>query len=163
LFSDQEVVQLLPQDNTIALRAEGIELSSRLVDGNYPDYQQIIPTDWKTKIIVKREELIRALRTLLVFLPRDSRRVKLKIKPKQESMHLQVEGGEIGEGDVQVSVTGEGEDLELLLNVQYVLEGLQHIGGEECEISLGGQEAPAVFRPKDKSEDYVYVVMPIQT
>jgi len=162
LFSGQEKMELLPHDNTIAFRGEGIELSSRLVDGTYPDYHQIIPKDWKTRIEVDREEFVRALKTLLVFLPRDSRRVRMVVDPSNDTMGLKVEGGEIGEGDVQLGVTGEGEEVELLVNIQYMLEGVQHIRSERCEVEFGGAEAPVVFHPVGENNQYIYVVMPIQ-
>lgn len=162
LFATQEVVRLIPRENLILLRGEGVELSSRLIDAVYPDYQQIIPGRWQTKVTVDREKFIRALKTLLVFLPRDSRRVRMIYGGGEASMlQLGVVGGEAGEGEVTLSCEGEGEKQELLLNIQYMLEGVQHISGEVCEIALQGPEAPVVFRPQGTT-DYVYVVMPIQ-
>lgn len=161
LFATQETVHLVPQDTLIQLRGEGVELSSRLLDATYPDYRQIIPQTATTHLMVEREVLVRALKTLLVFLPRDSRRVKLAATPKKRTLHLQVAGGEAGEGEVTLPIAGEGETQELLLNIQYMLEGAQHLMGRECQLAFSGAEAPVVFRPKTE-EGYVYVVMPIQ-
>lgn len=161
LFGTQSSVELVPQDALIQLRGEGVELSSRLLDATYPDYRQIIPQDASTRIKVEREALVRALKTLLVFLPRDSRRLKLTVTPKAKKLHLQVVGGEAGEGDVTLPISGEGETQELLLNIQYMLEGAQHMGGGECQLAFQGSEAPVVFRPSG-GEPYIYVVMPIQ-
>lgn len=161
LFATQSMVQLLPQQALIQLRAEGVELSSRLIDATYPDYRQIIPQDSNTKITMEREELTRALKTLTVFLPRDSRRVKLAVSPKARKLELQVVGGEAGEGEVVLPIEGSGQAQELLLNIQYLLDGAQHIGGRECELSFQGPESPVVLRPT-KGAGYIYVVMPIQ-
>lgn len=161
LFTTQEAIRLIPRENLILLRGEGVELSSRLIDATYPDYRQIIPKGWQTHITVDREKLIRALKTLLVFLPRDSRRVRVVYEDKEQALQLGVAGGEAGEGDVTVPAEGEGGRQELLLNIQYVLEGVQHIAGNTCEVAFQGPEAPVVFRPQG-GHDYVYVVMPIQ-
>lgn len=161
LFATQSSVQLVPQDALIQLRGEGVELSSRLLDATYPDYRQIIPQDSATRITVEREALSRALKTLLVFLPRDSRRVKLTVTPKSRKLHLQVAGGESGEGEVSLPISGDGEAQELLLNIQYMLEGAQHMPGRECQLAFQGAEAPVVFRPSEGG-GYIYVVMPIQ-
>ena len=161
LFSDQESGELFFRETMVSFRGEGVDLTSRLVDGSYPDYRQIIPSDFQSRFYVKREELARALKTLLVFLPRDTRRMRLLAKAAKGKLELRVEGGEAGEGEVVLQAEGEGEDTELLLNIQYLLEGVQHLSGEKCEILLNGPEAPVTFRPRG-SEGYTYVVMPIQ-
>lgn len=161
LFSNQENLLLLPQSNYVTFMNENVELSSRLVDGAYPDYRQIIPQSWQTRILVDRSEYIRALKTLLVFLPKDSRRVRLAVTPKSGEMILKVEGSEAGSGEVMVVIEGEGEELDILLNIQYVLEGVQKISREELYIEFNGQHNPVVFKPHG-SQGYTYIVMPIQ-
>lgn len=161
LFSNQESVELLVRDALIVLRGEGVELSSRLVDAQYPDYRQIIPQGSTARLTVSREDFMRALKTLLVFLPRDSRRLRLTYQANKQALQLRVEGGETGEGEVNVVVEGEGGKEELWLNIQYILEGVSHIQGEKCEVLFKGPEAPVVFRPV-RAGGYLYVVMPIQ-
>lgn len=161
LFSSQDTMDLFVKDALIVLRGEGVEVSSRLIDAQYPDYRQIIPQDSTARLTASREALLRALKTLLVFLPRDSRRLRLVFQPDKATLQLRVEGGEAGEGDVVIPAQGEGEEQELWLNIQYVLDGVSHIRGETCEVLFQGSEAPVVFRPA-KVGGYLYVVMPIQ-
>ncbi|MEK7556904.1 MAG: DNA polymerase III subunit beta, partial [Patescibacteria group bacterium] len=161
LFATQASVQFVPQETLIMFRGEGVELSSRLLDATYPDYQQIIPQSSQTRVAVDREKLTRALKTLVVFLPRDSRRLKLHVRPDQGQLNLGVVGGEAGEGEVTLEAEIQGEAQELLLNVQYLLEGAQHVTSEKVEMACSGPEAPVVFRLLGGS-GYVYVVMPIQ-
>lgn len=162
LFSDQDTIQIAVHENHVLFFGSGIELSSRLVDGKYPDYRQIIPQAWKTHITVERDRLIRALKTLVVFLPRDSRRVQLDIMPGASQIIARVAGSEAGEGDVRLGCAGEGNDVGVLVNIQYVLEGLQHITAEECVVELNGAADPIVIKPSEKSNHYSYIVMPIQ-
>lgn len=161
LFARESHVQFVPQEALITLRGEGVELTSRLLEATYPDYQQIIPQDSTTRLTVSRESLVRALKTLLVFLPRDSRRLKLSVKPEQNTLHVGVVGGEAGEGEVTLTVEAEGEAQELLLNIQYMLDGAQHMTGDTCAIAFKGPEAPVMFQLPGEA-GYVYVVMPIQ-
>lgn len=161
LFSEQKTISLNPHANHVLLYGEGVELSSRLIDGRYPDYRQIIPESWKTRLFVRRHELVRALKTLLVFLSRDSRRVEVVMNPKMGVLEARVAGSEAGQGEVTVQCEGEGEKLTVLVNIQYLLEGLQHIDIETCVIECGGPQDPIVFRPEER-QGYVYVVMPIQ-
>lgn len=161
LFSSRLTLVVIPHTNYITFQEGGAELSSRLMEGTYPEYQQIIPTRFAVEGTIEREALVRALKTLLVFLPRDSRRVTMQFLPSDEVIRLRV-GGEAGEGEVTVPFSGEGEGLEVLFNIQYVLEGIQRLPSSQCRMQVGGVSEPVVFRPVGGERQYLYVVMPIQ-
>lgn len=169
LFDEAESLSIGLHTNYVTFRAGGTELSSRLIEGKYPDYKQIIPQQHRLQGLVDKDQLWRALKTLAVFLPRDSRRVTVRVEPEEQRMLLEV-GGEIGQGAVEVAWQGEGEPVEMLFNIQYLLDGMQHLPAAQCQLSLGTAQEPAVFRPTTKVEatkvegerTYVYVVMPIQ-
>lgn len=161
LFNEQERVKIISSDSHILITSDGLELFSRLVDGKYPDYRQIIPDKFTTTGIVRRDEFIRALKTLTVFLPRDSRRVKVKVSPSNGSMVLNVGGGDSGEGCVELDFEGQGEDLEVMFNIQYLLEGSGSLIGDGIKIKFVGMTDATVFT-LENNEDVIYVVMPIQ-
>ncbi len=161
LFGREEVLTLHPQENYIIFQAGGVELSSRLIEGAYPDYQYIIPTNYRLEGVVERDLLSQALKTVAVFLPRDSRRVVLEAAPHEERLTVRVASGG-GEGEVVVPFQAQGEGLSALFNIQYLLEGLQHLTGERCRVQFSGATEPAVLRPEKQTERYLYVVMPIQ-
>lgn len=162
LFADYEQVKITPHDTHLTVATDDLELSSRLVDGRYPDYQQIIPQQFATTSVVSRDELMRALKTLLVFLPRDSRRVHLTVNPSKEEIKLAVGGSENGQGDVELSCSGSGSAVDILFNIQYLLEGLQHLDGDEVQLQLVSATEPAVLTSTEQTNKYRYVVMPIQ-
>jgi DNA polymerase-3 subunit beta len=70
--------------------------------------------------------------------------------------------GPAGEGEVELEVGGEGKDVTVLLNIQYLMEGVQHIGTSEVEIWFGSESDPVVVRPIGSKRSYTYVIMPIQ-
>ena len=111
--------------------------------------------------VVEVSALVRALRTLLGFLPRESKRVELVVKPTKGVIELSL-GGEAGQGVVDLAFDGEGEELTVLFNIQYLLEGAQSLPGESAKLEFVGSGDPAVMSPQDVSERYRYVVMPIQ-
>ncbi|PIT98413.1 MAG: DNA polymerase III subunit beta [Candidatus Andersenbacteria bacterium CG10_big_fil_rev_8_21_14_0_10_54_11] len=163
LFSEAEQVQVFAGPNHLVALGDGIELSSRLVDGSYPDYRQIIPDSSLTRGSVKREEFLRALKVLNVFLPRDSRRVTVQVRPGEGRLSLTVAGGaDAGEGAVTVSFSGEGEDVEALYNISYLLDGITHLAGESCELRWRGAEDPFMLLPEGRKNNSLYLVMPIQ-
>ncbi len=162
LFSGSERVELLIQKNYVVFRGGSVYLSSRLIEGSYPNYQQIIPDSFTTKGKVDTYELARALKVLSVFLPRESRRVSLSVQPAKKKLVAQVEGGEAGQGRVVVGFKGEGEDIEAVFNIQYLLEGVQHLQDNQCQLKLKGASDPLVLSPADNRTRQLYLVMPIQ-
>ncbi len=164
LFGGMKTFHIIPHENHVAFQSDTVELTSRLIDGQYPDYQQIIPASARTTCVVDREELIRALKTLTVFLARDSRRIQVLVQPTKKTLRMRVQGGEVGEGEVELAAEKiDGDEVEILLNVQYVMEGVQHMYGKDCQVLFGGTEDPVMLRPVARATDYVYLVMPIQT
>lgn len=161
LFSQVSDVRVMPHDNYVSFESPYIEVTSRLVDGIYPKYEDIIPTTHTTEMRIGRDEFSRALKTLSIFLPRDSKRVSLSIRPSKGELIARV-GGEAGEGEVRCSIDGSGDDVDMLMNIQYLIEGVARISGDVCEGYFSGQHEPAVFRRQASGEAYVYVVMPIQ-
>jgi DNA polymerase-3 subunit beta len=162
LFAHEGDIRITPHDNYVSFESGSVEVTSRLVDGVYPKYEDIIPTTHTTEFRIGRDEISRALKTLSVFLPRDSRRVSLSIRPQEGEMVATVAGGEAGQGEVRLEIEGEGDSVDVLMNIQYLMEGISHTPGETCEGYLSGPHSPVVFRRQGKEDAYVYVVMPIQ-
>jgi len=162
LFNEQDELTLIPHENYLTVESEGSELSSRLVEGVYPDYRHIIPTTFRLEGKVERDALVRGLKTVAIFLSRDSRRVQVQFIPAEESIKIRVMGSEMGEGEVVIPFKGAGEPMEALFNVQYLLEGLQHVESKECLIQCSGANDPTLLKPVGLDRQYLYVVMPIQ-
>lgn len=162
LFNNQDEVNITLHDNYVSFESGDIQLTSRLVDGQYPKYEDIIPTSHTTHIQIEKDDFLRALKTLSVFLPKESRRVSLSIRPGDGEMIAQVVGGEMGQGEVVLNIEGDGEDVDVLMNIQYLMDGIAHFSGNVCEGYFLGSFDPVVFRRQGKDDAYVYVVMPIQ-
>jgi len=162
LFSTVEKLTLLKEENYVVFQGEGMYLSSRLVDGAYPDYRQIIPTTFAAQGVVKRDELLRALKILNVFLPRESRRIILSVRPEKSALELRVEGSASGQGTVTIDFEGQGKDLTVLFNINYLIDGVTHGSGDAMELDFGGESDPIVLRPKREAVRHQYIVMPIQ-
>lgn len=162
LFGAGDEMSLLHHKSYVALKGDGVDLSSRLVDGSYPEYQQIIPVSFVAEGVVNKGELLRALKVLNVFIPRDTRRVRVEVQPKEGRVVLSVEGGDTGQGRVEVEYDGEGEEMEALFNINYLLEGVSQIVGDKCDVKFGGASDPVLVAPHDSDSKYLYIVMPIQ-
>ncbi|MDA1168908.1 MAG: DNA polymerase III subunit beta [bacterium] len=162
LFHNQEEIVISLHDNYVSFVSGDIHVTSRLVDGEYPKYEDIIPVGHTTHIQIEKDEFLRALKTLSVFLPKESRRVSLSIRPKDGEVTARVAGGEMGQGEVVLPIEGDGDDVDVLMNIQYLMDGITHFSGNICEGYFLGPYDPVVFKRQGKEDAYVYVVMPIQ-
>jgi len=162
LFYDRDEISISLHDNYVSFESGDIYLTSRLVDGEYPKYEDIIPVGHNTHVQIEKDEFLRALKTLSVFLPKESRRVSLSIRPKDGEITARVAGGEMGQGEVVLDIKGDGDDVDILMNIQYLVDGISHFSGSVCEGYFLGGFDPVVFRRQGKEDAYIYVVMPIQ-
>jgi DNA polymerase-3 subunit beta len=160
-FHRTESLELLATDTYAVWRGDGIYLSSRLVDGTYPDYRQIIPSSFECQGEITRADLVRALKILSVFLSRDSRRIALQVKPQRGSLEVRVEGSEAGQGEVSVEFEGTGAEVQAFFNITYLLDGAAHGRSEKISFGFGGGSSPVVLRPAGDTRS-LYMVMPIQ-
>ncbi len=141
-----------------------IEFVSKLIEGEYPKYQEIIPKDQKAEVVVDRKEFLVQLKTASIFASRINE-VKLKVLPKEQKIQVLCQNSELGEHISTFSAEIKGEESEVSFNYKFLIDGLAGIRSKKISFSLSkdqtGEEGPAVLRPfQDKN--YLYVVMPIQ-
>lgn len=134
------------------------ELISRLVEGQYPDYKNIIPENFNFTITTDKEKLQNALKTNALF-SQNSSSVRLAFSPDKITISSEAEG--LGSGSVDIPAKLEGASGSLLLNFRYVLDFLSQIPSGNVVIKVVNDTSPAVFSFEDKS-DYLYLVMPIK-
>lgn len=154
---NQAAFDYIPEENSIEPH---IQIVSRLIEGEYPKYQDVIPSGHTTKVTVDRNELIRQLRAASIFSGKLAD-VQLVADPKQKSLELASQSTDVGEHTSSLPAEVEGVRTEGAFNWRFLLEGVAQIEGTKLTIGLGGQDDPAVVRPVGQ-EGYLYVVMPIR-
>ena len=137
-----------------------VQVVSRLIEGEYPHYQDIIPQDFATKIRVLKQELVSRIKAAAVFSGK-MQDTKLVVDPKKKGIEISAESSDAGRHSSFLAADVTGEHLEISFNWRFLLEGLSNIKGEEVEIGFGGEDAPVLMRPLGK-EQYLYVVMPVK-
>lgn len=146
--------------NQILFVIGSIELTSRLIEGKFPDYERIIPKTSKTKILVDVPELELAAKRVSLFAREDSNSVKMSVT-NDGKMLLATEETKVGEEKAELSVTIEGENNKIAFNAQYLLDVLPTIGEEKVFIELNDKLSPIVVKPQ-KNTDFVYIIMPLK-
>ena len=137
-----------------------VQILSRLIEGEYPNYQEIIPKKYKTEIVVKRDEFENQLKQAGLFSGKISE-VKLTIDTKKKKVKIYSESPEIGKNESYISAKIKGEDMDVSFNYKFLISGLQNIKSSEVVFELNGDDGPGVLRPVG-DENYIYVSMPIK-
>lgn len=137
-----------------------VNLVSRQIEGQYPNYQEIIPKSSKTRIVVDRDEFMKEVKTAGIFGGKINE-ISLGIKKGGNEIEITSQDADSGESNQSLDAKIEGGDLKVSFNWKFVLDGLQNIKSPEISFEFQGSEGPAVIRPIG-DDSYLYVVMPIK-
>ena len=138
-----------------------IQLVSRLIEGEYPNYQEIIPKKFETQVVCSRNEFISQIKTASIFSGKINE-VKLKIDPKENQILVSSQNPDLGEYKGSLAGKIKGKEMEISFNHRFLGDGLLGIKTPEVIFELINEESPAVLKPVGQ-EDYLYVAMPIKT
>lgn len=169
--TSQELLRLTPDDDTVVTLFLGddqarftlpdTEIVSRVIEGQYPDYQQIIPTAWNTRVTCSREELLANVRATSLFCKAGINDVTLSVDPKEKTIHLGAANTQLGEHAASLAANIDGAPMSGVFNYRYLLDGIQSLGGNTTVIELQDQNAPAVLRSPGR-KGALYLLMPIR-
>lgn len=152
-------VEISLGSNHMRASATQMTLTTKLVDGKFPDYNRVIPKDGNKVISADREELRQALSRTAILSNEKFRGIRLNVSEQQ--VQLSANNPEQEEAEELVSVDYSGVDLEIGFNVGYLLDALGVAEGKEVKITLNDANSPALIESPD-NEQSVYVVMPMK-
>lgn len=163
---DPVEIAVTPNRNQVVFRAKDLHVVSRLVEGTYPNYRQIIPSKFATRVVVSTGELLKATRIASFFSRDNSNAITVEIQPGGEAGvgTLVVTGAaaELGDdrGELDAVVNGAGSLVQF--NSRYVSDVLGVVQSTQVGLEVSGPNSAAVFRPIG-SDDYTHIVMPMHT
>ena len=145
--------------NQISISSSSLYLTSRIVDGTFPDYRQIVEKNHTTDITCLKQDLVNALKIATVFSDRFNQ-VDISIKPKEKKVVLTSKNTEIGENQTILDAVISGEGLEISLNQKYLLECLQSISADSVTIYVNTPNKPILVRGVN-DPSFLYLIMPL--
>jgi DNA polymerase-3 subunit beta len=155
-------IVLSPSRNQILFHMEGVDVVSRLIDGQFPNYQQVLPKGFTTKATVDRDQLLKAVRLASLIASSSANIVKLQVG-KDAEIGLTVSAAtDVGDNRSEVEAVVEGDGTTIAFNARYLLDVLTNVDAEQFSLELNGPLSPGVFRPVGDGQ-YVHVVMPVKT
>jgi DNA polymerase-3 subunit beta len=153
---------LSPSRNQILFHLEGVDLVSRLIDGQFPNYQQVIPKSYTTRATVDRDQLLKAVRLASLIASSSANIVKLHVGKDTETGVTVSAAADVGDNKSDVEAQVEGDGTTIAFNARYLIDVLANVGADQFSIELNGPLSPGVFRPVEDGQ-YVHVVMPVKT
>ncbi len=159
---DPVEIVLSPARNQVLFHLEGIDLVSRLIDGQFPNYQQVIPTAHTTRAVVDRDEFHKAVRLAALIASSSANIVKLQVGLDGEAGVTVSANAEVGDNEGRVEAEVEGDGTTIAFNARYLTDVLQNVDAEQFALELNGPLSPGVFRPVG-DDRYIHVVMPVRT
>ena len=151
---------VLVGENQISFETESLYFVSRVVDGNYPNYQQIIPAESTTTITLLHNELTSALRLVHIFSD-DFHQIFLHTDKSKEKIILSAKNVEVGESEAEVDTHIQGEDIEIKFNYRYLYDVLSHQMGDSVAIELTETRKPFIVRYVGEPS-FLYLIMPMR-
>ena len=152
-------IEIYYNDNQLSTQADDIYYTSRLLDGAFPNYRQILPKEFSTEGLVLREDMSSALKSLSIFADKFAQ-VSLSIDPVKKALFLSSRNPDVGEQVSTVKATITGEPVSVSFNGRYLADSLQSIVGDSVRLHSNGAGKPMLI--KDASDDsFLYLAMPM--
>lgn len=157
-----EVSKLIISDSQMSWQSGDIQIISRLLSGQYPDYQPIIPQNTTTLLKINKEDFVKAIKAASIFSRSGINDVRLMVNSVDKKLTISSSDNQLGENNSEITLIGcEGDDNEAVFNYRYLLDGLQNINDKEVWFGLVGANSPAIIK-SDDDVGYLYVIMPIR-
>lgn len=153
--------RLMVSENQIMVSFNNTQIISRLVDGKYPDYTQIIPKDFATTAVVDTNQLSKEMKSAGLFTTTGVNAVSLTFKPTVGAALVSSTSTQTGEYTSELTGDITGQENTILLNTKYVLDGLNNFNTAQTEIKIVSGDNPCILQPAGDSS-YIYIVMPIR-
>ncbi|MBU0661300.1 DNA polymerase III subunit beta [Patescibacteria group bacterium] len=157
----ESAVRLWVSEGQLVVRYGQYELISRMIDGVYPDYTQIIPQTFNTKAIVSADMFSSSIKRASLFVTGGVNAISVSVDTVPNTLAISSMGSQTGEHESRIDVVASGDTNSILLNFRYVLEGIQHMDDEELTFEMNSADTPCIIRPKN-SKTYLYIVMPVR-
>jgi len=146
-------------DHDVTFTAGDVQVSTRLLDGSYPDYRQLIPAEYPNRLHVGKDSLLDALRRVRLLVRDNTTPVRLSMRPG--GVDLTVVSQEVGDASETVDADFEGGDLTIAFNPTYLIDGVEAVAGDEVLLETVDATKPATVRAAERS-DFRYLLMPVR-
>lgn len=164
--SDTQEIKVGIEESQIFFQVDNVRIVSRLINGKYPEYRQIIPQKFATKVLLEKDNALRAVKIAGIFTNSKSGEVKFDVNPVVSSVTIASKAEEVGENSTVLDAKIEGPAQEAIFNPKYMADGLAAIATPELFLLMNSGSSAAVLRmvqgEREEDPNYTYIIMPIK-
>jgi DNA polymerase III subunit beta len=157
IAQEEAEINLGLQENQVVFSCDGVLLTTRRIDGQFPNYKQLLPESFEHEIVLSREELLEVVRRIAVMTQRNS---PLQLRFAEGELTISARTQDVGEARESLPAPFDGEPLEIGFNPEFLRDGLESVETAEVRLKLISPLRPAVIQ--GESEDFTYLIMPIR-
>ena len=154
-----ETIGVTALENQVVFTVDDVMLSSRLVEGRFPNYQQLLPEAYEHELKVGREELLEVVRRVGLLAQRNA---PLRLRFSEGALDVSAQTPDVGEASESLPIPFNGEPLEIGFNPEFFRDGLESAESEELILKLISPLRPGLLESGDEGSNFVYLVMPIR-
>ncbi|HEX8905649.1 MAG TPA: DNA polymerase III subunit beta [Longimicrobiaceae bacterium] len=162
LFSGDAAVEVAKSENHLGFRSDTVQVYTRLIEGPYPNYEQVIPKDNDKTMVADKAALNGAIRRMAIVASDQTHRIRMSLGGP--SLKFSVESPDLGAANEELEVEYDGDPLEIGFNAQYLLELLRYMPTDEVRMTFKAPERAATMQPlgNEDTPDYLCLVMPLR-
>lgn len=169
IHDDDEIYVSVPDGrNQIMFHIDDVDVVSNLIEGQFPDFERIIPAEHSTETIVYRDEFLRACKRSEIFARDNSNNAKIRIAPSTDggpgTVNVSAESNQMGDNTSLIDATIDGEEMEIAFNIRFLIDVLNVLPDEQILLETNSSSEPGLVRPvgRDETDQFLYVIMPMQ-
>src|SRR3954464_9598343 len=150
-------IQLGVHENQVVFGADGVWLTTRRIDGQFPNYKQLLPESFEHEVVLSREELLAVVRRVAVMAQRNS---PLRLRFAEGELAVSAQTQDVGESRESLPVPFSGDPLEIGFNAEFLREGIESVSTDDIQLRLISPLRPGLIRAE--GDDFWYLIMPIR-
>lgn len=157
-----EEIEVLFTDSQVRFRFDEIEITSKIIDGSFPDYRQLIPKDTEINLSLDRLQLERMTKVAALFARSSGGSIVCEVKADEKKIYISSVANELGENNSDMDIVEETKDGKIVLNSRFLLDAINAIDEEKIRFGFSGKMTPLLMRA-EKNNDYTHIIMPLKS
>lgn len=162
ISDDMDEIEIIFDESQVKFRLDNIEITSKLIDGSYPDYRQLIPRSSDVSVEVDKDEFIRVVKLAALFAREVGGSITCETNAKKNTLTVTSVANEFGENASDLPVKVD-KDVKVTVNARFLLDALNVMSGEKITLGFSNKMDPIVLRSASKTQDYTHIVMPLKS
>jgi DNA polymerase-3 subunit beta len=162
ISDDIEAIDILFDETQVRFRIGEAEIISRLIDGNFPDYRQLVPKKSETIVVINKQDFTRIVKIAGLFARESGGSITLTADEDNKSLSIHSIASQFGENTSEATADIKGSG-QVTLNSRYLTEALSVIEGEEITFSFSGKLSPCLMKSTKKDSNYYHIIMPLKS